>query len=524
MNNAMRGAVVYLLFAAACGAGATDAGTAVPRLGINLSGPADWMTELPFVDVFRTSRTWISQRQGEAWGKGPELSLDEWGWVKRLEPGCYAEAMLCTISGGHYPSGTYTILYEGEGQIAIGRNGKVKASSPGRILADIDSSSGGFSLQLRETNPQNPVRNIRVVMPGFESTYEKEPFHPVFLRQWRGFACYRFMDWMHTNGSEIRTWADRPTPKHATFSKRGVALEWMIDLCNRQKADAWFCLPHEADDDFVRRFAQTVKAGLDPSLKIYIEYSNEVWNGQFKQCKYAIEQGLKLGLGPKEKPWEAGWAYTARRSMEIFAIWEQVFGGHARFVRVIPTQSANRGVTQGILRDPAVAEHADALAIAPYMAYNIGRGKTAAKAEAMMSWTTEQMLADFEETGFADSLKDFRANKELADRHGLKLIAYEGGQHMVAFMGDQKAVRAVSHTMHACNRHPRMGELYRQYYDEWAKAGGDLFAVFSSIGAYSNHGAWGLAEFYDSKPADYPKLAATLRWAREHGQDVQSVP
>ncbi len=495
---------------------------AQPRLGINLAGPADWMTELPFVDVFRTSRAWISQRAGAGWGKGPELEIDELGWVKKLEPGCYAETMLCTISGGHYPAGTYTVLYEGEGKLACGNNAKVKESAPGRLLVDVDASKGGFSIQLKEVNPRNYVRNIRVVMPGFEKTFEKDPFHPVFLRQWKGFACYRFMDWMHTNGSEVRTWADRPTLKRATFSRRGVALEWMIDLCNRQKADAWFCLPHLADDDFVRRFAQMVKERLDPSLKIYIEYSNEVWNGQFKQCQYAGEQGVRLGLGPKDKPWEAGWAYTAKRSLEIFAIWEEVFGGHERFVRVIPTQSANSGVTQGILRDPEVVKHADALAIAPYMGYSIGRGKTAELGAQMTTWSVPQMLENFEQTGFVESLKHMRMNKELADRYGLKLIAYEGGQHMVAFMQDQATVKAVSATMHACNRDPRMGALYTRYYDEWAKVGGDLFAVFSSVGAYSNHGAWGLAEFYDSKPADYPKLEATLKWAKAHGQDVES--
>jgi hypothetical protein len=37
---------------------------AQPRLGINLAGPADWNTELPLVDVFRLSRTWISQKKG----------------------------------------------------------------------------------------------------------------------------------------------------------------------------------------------------------------------------------------------------------------------------------------------------------------------------------------------------------------------------------------------------------------------------------------------------------------------------
>lgn len=519
-----RGVVAGLALVAAPAQADQSASVAQPRLGMNLAGPADWMTELPFVDVFRTSRQWISQKQGAPWGKGPELAVDEWGWVKKMEPGCYAETMLCTIQGGHYPSGAYTVLYEGEGRLAAGLNAKAREAAPGRLLLDVDASKGGFSLRLMETASQNPVRNIRVVMPGFEKTFEQEPFHPVFLKQWKGFACYRFMDWMHTNGSEIRTWSDRPTLKHATFSRRGVALEWMIDLCNRQQADAWFCMPHLSDDDFVRRFAQLVKERLDPRLKIYIEYSNEVWNGQFVQCRYAGEQGVKLGLGPKERPWEAGWAYTARRSLEVFAIWESVFGGHARFVRVIPTQSANSGVTKGIMRYPGAAEHADALAIAPYMGYSIGRGKTAELGEQMKTWTVQQMFEDFEKAGFEESLKHMRMNKQLADQYGLKLIAYEGGQHMVAFMREQEAVKAVSATMHACNRHPHMGELYTRYYDEWAKVGGDLFAVFSSIGAYSNHGAWGLAEFYDSKPADYPKLDATLKWAKTHGQAVSDAP
>jgi hypothetical protein len=49
----------------------------------------------------------------------------------------------------------------------------------------------------------------------------------------------------------------------------------------------------------------------------------------------------------------------------------------------------------------------------------------------------------------------------------------------------------------------------------------NLFAVVSSISGWSNHGAWGLAVHCDSKPADYPKLAATLEWAKKHGQPVE---
>ncbi|MBN1421717.1 MAG: hypothetical protein JXP34_23285, partial [Planctomycetes bacterium] len=249
-----------------------------PRLGMNLSGPADWNTELPFVDVFRLSRPWVSQREGAPWGQGPALAVDERGWVKKLEPDCWAETPICTIDGGHYPRGRYTILYEGTGEIDVWNAAKVVSRAPGRIEVDIDPSKGGFHLKLLATDPADPVRAIRVIMPGFEGTVREEPFHPAFLARWRGMACLRFMDWMETNGSKIRTWADRSVPEDATFSAKGVPIEVMVDLANRLGADPWFCMPHLADDDFVRRFAGLVKERLDPRLRIYVEYSNEVWN------------------------------------------------------------------------------------------------------------------------------------------------------------------------------------------------------------------------------------------------------
>jgi hypothetical protein len=157
-----------------------------PQLAMNLNGPADWNTELPFVDVFRLSRTWISQRKGESWGKGPDLELDEHGWVKRLEPDCWAESPLCTIDSGRYPGGRYTVLYDGRGRIDFWGAAKTVADEPGRMIIEVDPSRGGFFLRLHETDPNDHVRNIRVVMPGFETTYRDNPFHPVFLKRWAG--------------------------------------------------------------------------------------------------------------------------------------------------------------------------------------------------------------------------------------------------------------------------------------------------------------------------------------------------
>ncbi len=65
---------------------------------------------------------------------------------------------------------------------------------------------------------------------------------------------------------------------------RGIAIEYAIDLANTLKTDAWFCMPHKASDEYIREFAKMVKERLDPSLKSYVEYSNEIWNWSFGQA------------------------------------------------------------------------------------------------------------------------------------------------------------------------------------------------------------------------------------------------
>jgi hypothetical protein len=169
---------------------------------MNLSGIVDWNTEHPFADVFRLSRQWISQKKGQPWGKGPALELDEQGWVKRLEPDCFAETPILT--GGHAPAGEYVCLYDGEGQIDFGAGGKIVSRSPGRIVVDLDARKQAAFLALRGTNPQNPLRHIRVLVPGSEASYPSNRFAPAFLNRWRSFNTLRFMDWMDTNGSKQR--------------------------------------------------------------------------------------------------------------------------------------------------------------------------------------------------------------------------------------------------------------------------------------------------------------------------------
>jgi len=488
---------------------AAEVAPAQSRLGMNLSGIVDWNTEHPFVDVFRLSRQWVSQRQGQPWGKGPQLELDEYGWIKKLEPDCFAETLILT--GGHAPDGDYVCLYDGDGQVEFGANSKVVERAPGRLVVTIEGRKTGTFLSIRKTNPENPVRNIRLLMPGMERSYRTEPFSPAFLNRWRGFNAFRFMDWMDTNGSKQRDWNDRPKVDDSTWSVKGVPVEVMVDLCNRLKLNPWFCVPHLASDDYVQRFAEAVKRNLDPSLKVYVEYSNEVWNGMFEQHRYAEEQGKRLGLGPKERPWEGAAMFHARRSVEIFNLWEQVFGGRDRLVRVIAWQAAGGSywTDNMLLGQQGTAKHCDALAIAPYISFMPSPENKSLRSDEVAKWPLEQVLDRVETNALPECIGWMKTQKAVADKYGLKLVCYEAGQHLVGVGGGENN-QALTELLIAANHHSRMGIIYTKYLDAWRGVGGDLMCIFSSVATSSKWGSWGLLEGADETAS--PKNDSVVKW------------
>ena len=490
------------------------------RLGINLSGLADWSTDYPFVDVFRMSRKWISQSEGAGWGKGPELVRDANGWITHLETNCWADTPLLTGSNGHAPAGDYVCLFDGEGEINF-QYAKVISREPGRIVVRINSETtaptgGGIFLGLRSTNPTNYVRNIRVIMPGFEKTYRDQVFSPPFLTRWNEFNTFRFMDWLHTNGSHQREWSDRATTNYCNYTERGIPVEVMIDLCNRLKINPWFNIPHLASDDYVRQFAALVQRALDPRLKAYVEYSNEVWNSMFEQHRYAEAKGKEMNLGPESRPWEGAAVFYGLRSQQIFKIWEDACGSRARLVRVIAWQAAGGTYwTDGmVLGKNETGKNADALAIAPYMTLCIGPG-TKPNSDTVADWTVDQVLDYTETNALPECLEWTRSSKTIADKYGLRLVCYESGQHLVGVGGGENNEK-MTQVFQAANRHPRMGVLYTKYLDALNKAGVDLTCLWCSTGKWSKWGSWGLTEYWDETGATQPKFKAVCDWNQQH--------
>ncbi|MES2502198.1 MAG: hypothetical protein V4545_06295 [Pseudomonadota bacterium] len=480
------------------------------RLGINLTGVPYWTSEFPFVDLFKQSSDWFVE------GKEHTLALDADGWITQLPFGVVATTIVSAFDGNHFPSGDYVILYDGEGVIKV-PNHLHKTAQAGRMVVNVNAKKGHFTLEISKVNPQNYIKNIRIVPLSQEQSYEKMRWNPAFLARWQGVACLRFMDFMQTNGSSKTSWSDRAKPTDARFGK-GVPLEWMVDLANQLNCDAWFCMPHKADDDYIKQSAIYVKEHLKPELRAWVEYSNEVWNGGFQQHHDAATAGLQLKLA--DDAGQAALRYYAYRSVQIFKIWTDVFQGNQRLVRVLASQAAYAPSSEVILSFQNAAEHADVLAIAPYVSFNVpANAENGINDKVVSQWSLNQLFEHINKISLPESTQWMKNNKKVADAYGLKLVAYEAGQHLVGFGGSENNEK-LNDLFYKANADARMGEIYSQSLVAWEQVGGDLTCSYYSVGGWSKWGSWGLLQRYDDVPANSPKLTANIKWAISRGQKM----
>ena len=152
--------------------------TANARLGINLAGIVDWSTEFPFVDLFKQSRAWFVEGKEPAnlGLKNSGLQIDAEGWISQLPLGMVASTIISSLDNGHFPSGDYVILYEGEIKVPnypYQSAKRDKLANTGRLLVNVNGQKGVFRLDIIKTNPQNYIKNIRVIPKQFRQLIRK---------------------------------------------------------------------------------------------------------------------------------------------------------------------------------------------------------------------------------------------------------------------------------------------------------------------------------------------------------------
>jgi hypothetical protein len=496
-------------------------------LGTNLAALSYFATQVPFIDQFKSSSPWISG-SATAWGDGRSLDLDSSGWVKSLQPGQIARTLMLR-GPGVYPTGKYVVLYEGDGtfEYAFGWRKVAAESSPGRDVVEATGSTGDLGLYITSVNPANNLRNIRVLLPGgvcgndafvrapaaadcpgnfrsFEQAYATLIFNPVFLERTRQYKVLRLMEWMETNtDNQDGTWAKRPRLADARWTGQGgVPLEVLIELANRLNAYPWFNIPHRANDDYVRNFAQTVRDKLDPALKVYLEYSNETWNPDFPAANYGAAQAQALGIAATDAYTSRG-RYHARRAPQIFDLWSSVFAGNARLVRVLGGQSASTYLTDVVAGFENTYLKADAIGLNAY--FYLRDLSSTADAERFAALSNAQAFAEIRAKSVTALVSEVKAQAATAAKYKLKVMAFEGGNGLWPPYPARSNVNLLA-KLNSLQRDPAMKTLYTQFLNDWFNAGGDLMMHFTDVQSYSETAGWfGSLEYVAQPRAEAPK-------------------
>jgi hypothetical protein len=479
-------------------------------IGMNLSPLTYWTRELPFKDVFKTAMPWVTQNAADrrVWDTGAlaSIPLDRNGYPLRLPvnaPGTNAPqgvaTLMCREIDGRYPAGRYVCLYDGKGEIVFAGDAVVAGGTPGRIELDVKPSKSGIFMKIVSSDRSDHVRNIRVLMPGCEGTYREKPFNPLFLERLKPFRIIRFMDWQRTNDSTVTSWETRTAPSFYTQAGGGgVAVEHMIELCNELGADPWFCLPHQADDGYLRSFALMARDRLHPGGKVYLEYSNEVWNRMFGQYRW-VEERDRREMSHARK--------YARFAGHAFEVWSRVFGAQKdRLVRVACGQQANPRVLEEAL-DALGKGGADAAACSAY--FGLESDDYPALESLGGRAGAGDVMALVQEGLEKNGVTGIRRHAEISAGHGLDFLFYEGGQSLVPspFGSSPPYLPA----LWEAQKTPEMHQAYGKALAEAGNTHARVFMAYSFVTrADARSGSWGHLEYLAQPLAEAPKYRALL--------------
>jgi len=521
---------------------ATSANAKSP-LGINLLEMSYWNPEQPFLNIFKTSGATLSTPTGWSThsmtdyntGEQAYLQLDANGYPITLKAssadphspqlftsvGVLLERDLPKANAGTglpYRAGQYVVLYDGQGTLEYGFDAALVSSSPGRDVINVKTpSNSGIDLRITATDPNHSgkyIRNIRLVKAEEESLLVAgNVFEPSFLSLLQNFHVLRGMQWLsidNAGGGSLTNWADRPAPNDAGWgSNHGVPLEIVLQLCNSVGADCWVNVPHKATNDYITQMAVLAHANLGSSQKIYIEFSNEVWNGSFPQAGYAAAQGQALwpNAGASWSAYNRSW--YGMRTAQTCDIWKSVWGADSpRVVCVLGSQTGNSGVASQALdcplwtgngNAPCSNHNINAIAVAPYFGNLQVQKSSLAAADGGNAQLFQAFVNDLSQV--ANQL--VQDQKYLAN-YKLPIIAYEGGQSLVS------TDPAILSLYIAANRDPRMGAAYTTAFNNWKSDGGQLYVVFTDIYNPSQYGEWGALESFMDTVS--PLSSAPPKW------------
>jgi len=261
---------------------------------MNLSAFSDYGAEFPTADLMKSSRDWFSHN--DQWREGaqnkwdteyaPLFGLNADGWPTAEIPlkvtGAEAPQVLSTVWARPQAlgSGRFEARWSGDAEVVLDMGAVVESTAPGKIVFRIDPKASVLRLTVVRSSARQPLRDLTVRDQAQPDAF----WNAAWLEKVKPFKTLRFMDWGQTNWSPVTHWSERSTPSLRTWAgTRGAPYEAMVDLANTLGADLWVCVPHQADNDYIRQMARLFRDRVKPGLKVYVEFSNETWNWMFSQ-------------------------------------------------------------------------------------------------------------------------------------------------------------------------------------------------------------------------------------------------
>ena len=513
--------------------------SAGPPVGINITYTGDWEPDLLFADAFKQSRNWTTS-------SGAAAPTDANGWPTH-------DANIYVWAGQALDmSGTYALSFNGQATVSCSGgtvSNQVYDPSTNLTTATVTMTNTDLNLSFTSTRRTSSgatntgITNARLMRPTSYGAATNYPTSTNFTTPIKNlisrFGTIRFMDYLATNGNAQVNWSDRVPPAYASYvvsdpaygwEGKGCPWEYAVILCNETGKDMWICIPVGATDAYIADVADLIAFGSDganpytspqaspvypplsSNLKVYVEYSNEVWN---TACAFtqsgtnhdaAVSEvnagGSPLNFDGDTNDWNWAARRTAKRTVEISNIFRSVFGEGAMMARVRPVLESQEGyVAFWLLQQTHMLEDyyncAGRVATPHPPGYYIYGGGGSAyynpdnSSDALTLsniWTS----STFDNAAWAPVCQSEAGY--VLPIYG-KRVAYEGGPSMDN-TGHSESIKSQTWA------DPRMTTCVSSHQTTWDQNGGDLLCYFESTGDYQ----WAFAQ--DPAVLDTPKMLA----------------
>ena len=460
------------------------------RLGVNIEAVAFFTKNDAFNDMMRQAgwnggNVWESDvRDADGWptGSSNRIVLRQ---SLNIQPGVYKVQFISGASGA-----TASIT----GCTMSNRVATALGDGTYRITYDATYTTGNMVFSY--SNSPGGIRHLKVTHPGHAPD---ELLNRLFVARAGQFSGIRFYQSQGEEGYGVnlnrdRFWSDRRKPTFATWCAHttmlnGLPYEAMILMCNELNVDCYVNIPYLAvadtgvagegvgdgrtsTDEYVTKLAQVFRYGSDgtnpyttpqanpvfpplkPGLRLYVEFSNELWNGSYPYSRdknwmqaaatREYNSGNPYGYrAPSTSGWQPFASRVGRMIMKVSDGFRSIYGDAemGSTVRIVSSGFNGDDFSSQVLNYIAdrsggqpVSRWVYAFAVAPYFNQNSGTAEQIIDAMAADARNTS--------TGIDDNGGALVRDSARAARFGIKLMAYEGGIGNVS-IGDDAKGRAI---------------------------------------------------------------------------------